>query len=280
MRDLTKKGETQIHPAAIVDPGAQLGIGVVVGPYAVIAGEVEIGDGTTVGSGAQIQGPTSIGAGNRIFPQACIGFDPQDLKYQGEETRLEIGTGNHFREFCTIHRGTGFGGGLTSIGNSNLFMAYSHVGHDSHVGNDTILVNNATLGGHVEVHDGATIGAFSSVHQFCRVGVHAYIGGYSVLTRDVVPYMKTVGVKPACYGVNRIGLERRAFPKASLDALEVAYRLLVRSKLGPSGALERLREAHDGDPHVAAVIDFVAGSERGVVLDPPGRQGSRGGGAT
>lgn len=277
-RDPASRGETRVHEAAIVDPRAELGTGVVVGPFAVIGAGVQIGDGSEIGSAAQIQGPTVMGSGNRVFPQACIGFDPQDLKYGGEATRLEIGDGNHFREMCTVHRGTGFGGGVTSIGNGNLFMAYSHVGHDSHVGNSTIFVNNATLGGHVSVADFATIGAFSSVHQFCRVGTYAYIGGYSVLTRDVMPYMKTVGTKPACYGVNRIGLERRSFPKESLFALEAAYRLLVRSRLPASTALERLRAEHDGDPHVVTLIDFVAASERGVVMDPPGRRGHRGGG--
>lgn len=270
-------GENRIHETALIDPSVRLGTDVSVGPFAVIGADVEIGDGCEIGSGAQLRGPTRLGARNRVFAQACIGFEPQDLKFKGERTRLEIGDENHFREFCTVHRGTGFGGGLTSIGNGNLFMAYSHVGHDSHVGNGTIFVNNATLGGHVDVADFATIGAFSSVHQFCRVGAYAYIGGYSVLTRDVLPYMKTVGVKPACYGVNRIGLERRDFPKSSLKALESAYRVLVRSKLPPSKALERLREQHDGDHHVEVLIDFVAAADRGAILDSPARRGQRGG---
>lgn len=270
---------THVHAAAVVDPAATLGTGVVIGPFAVIGAQVEIGDGTEIASGAQVMGPTSMGRDNRVFPHACIGFDPQDLKFQGEETRLEIGDANHFREFCTVNRGTGFGGGLTSIGDHNLFMAYSHVAHDCHVGNETIFVNNATLGGHVDVGDFATVGAFGSVHQFCRVGAYAYIGGYSVLTRDVLPYMKTVGMKPACYGVNRVGLKRRGLPVESLSALESAYRLLVRSRLPPNKALERLRAEQNGDEHVTQLIAFVASSERGVIMDAPGRGASRGGGS-
>jgi len=269
---------TRIHPTAVIDPQAELGVDVVVGPYAIVGAGVELGDRTEVGGGAQIRGLTRVGTENRVFPQALIGFDPQDLKYHGEATRLEIGDGNHFRELCTVHRGTEFGGGVTTIGHCNLFMAYSHVAHDCNVGSNVILVNNATLGGHVAVADFATVGAFSSVHQFCRVGTHAYIGGYSVLTRDVAPFMKTVGMKPACYGVNRIGLKRRDFEPPSLAALEAAYRLLVRSRLPPNKALERLRETHQGDPQVAILIDFVASSARGVILDAPGRGGQRGGG--
>jgi UDP-N-acetylglucosamine acyltransferase len=269
---------TEVHETAVIDASACLGTAVVVGPYAVIGAKVEIGDGSELASGAQVMGPTRLGKDNRVFPHACIGFDPQDLKYKGEETRLEIGDENHFREFCTVNRGTGFGGGLTSIGDHNLFMAYSHVAHDCQVGNETIFVNNATLGGHVEVGDFATVGAFASVHQFCRVGAYAYIGGYSVLTRDVLPYMKTVGMKPACYGVNRVGLKRRSLPTESLSALEAAYRLLVRSRLPPNKALARLRAEDNGDEHVARLIAFVASSERGVIMNTPGHGASRGGG--
>ncbi len=267
---------TEIHPSAIVDPAAELDVDVTIGPYAVIGAGVQIGAGTQIGSGAQVHGPTILGRDNRVFPNAAVGFDPQDLKYQGEETRLEVGDRNHFREFSTVHRGTGFGGGVTSIGDDNLFMIFTHVAHDCHVGNGNILVNNGTLAGHVTVGDFATIGAFSSVHQFCRVGSYAYIGGYSVLTRDVLPYVKTVGVRPACYGINRIGLERLDFARETLSALEAAFRVLVRSRLATPKALEMLRAEHAGEPHVDRLIEFVATSERGVIKDQPGK-GSRGG---
>ena len=181
-----------IHPSAVVDPTAELADDVVIGPYAVIGARVSIGSGTTVGAAAQIQGPTRIGRDNRIHGQACIGFDPQDVKFRGEETWLEIGDRNHFRELCTIQRGTAKGGGTTRIGDDNLFMVYTHVAHDCQVGNRTIFANNATLAGHVEVQDDASISAFTSIHQFCRVGRHAYVGGYSVITQDALPFVKTV----------------------------------------------------------------------------------------
>ncbi len=267
---------TNIHPTAVVDSAAELDEGVVVGPYAVIGPRVRIATGTHVDAGAQLRGPTEIGPDNHIYSGACVGFEPQDLKYEGEESFLVIGARNRIREYTTINRGTAVGGGTTSIGDENLLMAYAHIGHDCTVGNRTVFVNNATLGGHVEVGDDVTIGAFSSVHQFCRIGRHAYIGGYSVITRDALPFVKTVGIRPACYGINRIGLERKGFEAKRLKLLEAAYRILVRSKLSTPTALERLREmAENGD--VAYFADFVASSERGVIKDPPGREGSRGG---
>ncbi len=265
-----------IHPTAIIDPAAELDDGVEVGPYAVIGPQVSIAAGTRVESGAQLRGPTTIGRDNVIYPTACVGFDPQDLKYGGETTRLTIGDRNHFRECCTVQRGTAGGGGLTSIGDDNLFMAYTHVAHDCHVGHRTVFANNATLSGHVEVHDDSVVGAFSSVHQFCRVGRHAYIGGYSVVTRDPLPFVKTVGMKPACYGLNRIGLQRKGFSEETLKQLEAAYRILVRGKHSVPQALELLR-ALAGEPEVIDFIDFIEGSERGVIRDLPGK-GSRGGG--
>lgn len=270
--------ETQIHQTAVVDPGAELGTGVVVGPNAVVGARVEIGDGTRLEAGAVVQGPTKIGRDNRIFSGACIGFDPQDLKFEGEETFLEIGDGNHFRENCTVHRGTGSGGGLTRVGSGGLFMVGAHIAHDCMVGNSVIFANNGTLAGHVTVEDHAVIGAFTSVHQFCRVGAYAYTGGYSVLTRDVLPYVKTVGGKPACYGINKIGLQRHGFSDDELKGLERAYRILVRSKQTTSKALEQLKEELSGQPRVDYLIRFVEQSERGVITDLPGRKkGSRGG---
>ena len=267
---------TDIHPTAAIDPSARLAVGVTVGPYAVIGPRVEIGAGTRIEAGAHVQGPSRIGEENRIFPYACVGFDPQDLKYHGEETWLTIGDRNLFREHCTINRGTGGGGGKTTIGDDNLFMAYTHVAHDCHVGDRTVFSNNGTLAGHVEVADDAVVGAFSSIHQFCRLGRHAYIGGYSVITRDALPYVKTVGVKPACYGVNRIGLERKGFTTREVESLEAAYRLLVRSSLNTSQALERLDQELGQEPRVRYLMDFVAGSQRGVIRQLPRRAGQRG----
>jgi len=269
--------ETVIHPHAVVDPGAELDAGVVVGPHVVIGADVQVGAGTRIEAGAQLRGPCRIGRDNRIFAHACLGFEPQDLKYGGEPTRLEIGDRNHFREFSTVHRGTAQGGGLTTIGDDNLFMAYTHVAHDCHVGSRTVFANAGTLAGHVEVGDDATVGAFSSVHQFARVGRHAYIGGYSVITRDALPFVKTVGTKPACYGINRIGLERKGFSAESLRRLEAAYRILVRSGLKTPDALERLSRELGEDPEIVYLVEFVTTTHRGVIRDRPGRKGGRGG---
>ncbi|MBW8877793.1 MAG: acyl-ACP--UDP-N-acetylglucosamine O-acyltransferase [Acidobacteria bacterium] len=271
---------TLIHPLAVVDPAARLGDGVRVGPFAVIGAGVEIGDGTEVGAGAMVLGPARIGRENRIYPSAAIGFDPQDLKFQGEEVWLEIGDRNHFREFCTVHRGTAKGGGVTRVGSDSLFMAYTHIGHDCQVGSRIVFANNATLAGHVEVHDDANISAFSSVHQFCRVGRHAYVGGYTVATMDVLPFVKTVGQKPACYGLNSIGLKRKGFDAERVRRLELAYRILVRSKLNTPQALERLKAELAGDPDVDYLIAFVESSRRGLHKSTPqgGGRGGDGGG--
>jgi UDP-N-acetylglucosamine acyltransferase len=266
-----------IHPLAVVDPTARLGDGVRVGPFAVVGAGVEIGDGTEVGAGAQVYGPARIGRENRIYPNAAIGFDPQDLKFQGEEVWLEIGDRNHFREFCTVHRGTAKGGGVTRVGSDGLFMAYTHIGHDCQVGSRIVFANNATLAGHVEVHDDANVSAFTSVHQFCRVGRHAYLGGYTVATMDVLPFVKTVGQKPACYGLNSIGLKRKGFDAERVRRLELAYRILVRSKLNTPQALERLKAELAGDPDVDYLIAFVESSQRGIHKSVP-RGGGRGGG--
>lgn len=266
-----------VHPMAQVDPGAVLGEGVKVGPFAVIGDGVEIGEGTEVGAGAQIYGPTKIGVKNRIFPNACIGFEPQDLKFQGEEVWLEIGDRNQFRECCTIHRGTAKGGGVTRIGSDNLFMAYTHVAHDCQVGSRTVFANNATLAGHVEVHDDASISAFTSIHQFCRVGRHAYVGGYSVVTMDALPFAKTVGLKPAFYGLNSIGLKRKGFNPESLKRLDQAMRILVRSGLNTAQALEKIQAELSGDEAVDYLVNFVETAKRGVHKSRP--RGGRAGGS-
>jgi UDP-N-acetylglucosamine acyltransferase len=260
---------SHIHPLAHVDPGAILGDGVRVGPFAVIGPGVEIGDGTEVGAGAQIQGPTRIGRGNRIFPQTAIGFDPQDLKYQGEPVRLEIGDENTIREFCTVSRGTAAGGAVTRIGSQNLLMAYVHIAHDCQLGDRTVFANLATLAGHVEVHDDAIVGAFCTVHQFARIGRHAYLGAYTVMSKDALPFVKTVGVKPACYGINTIGLKRKGFSSAQVARLGRAFRLLARSGLNTRQALARMREELGGDPEVDHFIAFVESSRRGVTKTVP-----------
>lgn len=268
----------QIHPSAVVDPGAELGDGVTVGAHAVIGARVSIGAGSSVGAGAQVQGPSRIGRDNRIFPLAAIGFEPQDLKFGGEEVFLEIGDRNQFREFTTVHRGTGKGGGITAIGDDNYFLAYSHVAHDCQVGSRTLFVNGATLAGHVSVEDDATIGAYSSVHQFCRVGRHAYIGGYTVLTLDALPFCKTVGAKPLCYGLNTIGLKRKGFGDEQVARLGKALRLLLRSKLPLAEALARMRSDFPGEESVEYLASFVESTERGVAKALPGRRGGRAGG--
>lgn len=259
----------QIHPLAVVDQTAELGVGVVVGPFAVIGPRVVVGDDCRIDAHAVVQGPTRLGSGNHLHSGAHIGFDPQDLKFAGEDTFLEVGDRNQFREGVTVHRGTGKGGGITRVGSDNLLMVGAHIAHDCQVGSRVIFANNGTLAGHVEVGDDATIGAFSSVHQFCRVGRYAYIGGYSVLTQDVLPFVKTVGIKPACYGINRIGLERKGFDAETLSLLERAYRLLVRSKISVKKALEQVRSELSGNPHVDYLVQFIEASQRGVITDSP-----------
>jgi UDP-N-acetylglucosamine acyltransferase len=268
----------RISPLASVDPSARLGDGVVVGPFAVVGAEVEIGEGTEVGSGAQVHGPTRIGRGNRIHPQASIGGDPQDLKFAGERVRLEIGDRNQFREFTTVHRGTGKGGGLTTIGDDNLFMVYAHVAHDCRVGSRTIFANSATLAGHCEVADDAIVGAFSALQQFGRIGRYAYIGGYSRLLTDALPYVKTVGMRPAVLGVNRIGLQRKGFDAERVAALSRAFRIFLRSGLNTSDALGRLEAEFPGNADVGYLIEFVRSARRGVIRALPGRRGGEEGG--
>lgn len=260
-----------IHPTAIVHPGATIGAGTVVGPYATVGPHVVIGRQCRLGASSVVDGWTEIGDHNDIAPMASIGLAPQDLKYRGEPTRLVIGHHNVFREFVTIHRGTAGGGGVTSIGDHNLFMAYAHVAHDCHVGNQTIFGNAATIGGHVRVEDFATISAYSGVHQFCRVGQHAFIGGYTVVTRDALPYAKTVGNRARIYGVNAIGLARRGFSPAAIDQLRRAYRHLVQHNT--SRALELIA----GDPTLAApevgyLVHFISSAHRGVILRRPSRR--------
>jgi UDP-N-acetylglucosamine acyltransferase len=256
-----------IADTAIVSQEAVIAEDAVIGPYAIIGPHVSIGGGTIIGPFVRIEGPTTIGERNRFLGQASIGTEPQDLKFGGEKTELRIGNDNVFREFVTINRGTHGGGGITTIGSNNFFMAYAHVAHDCHVESHTIFANNATLAGHVEVGDYATVGAFSAVHQFCRVGDHAFIGGGSICTQDVLPFVKTVGSRPAkSYGINTIGLQRKGFPKETVEALQRAYRILVRSKLKLQDALDKIdAELSDHSSEVRYFAEFVRSSGRGVI---------------
>lgn len=268
----------RVHPLACVDPAAVLGDGVEVAPYAVVGAGVEVGDDTWVGAHVHLQGPTKIGRGNRIHPHACLGGDPQDIKFGGEIVRLEVGDRNQIREFVTFHRGTGKGGGVTRVGDDNLFMVYSHVAHDCQVGNRTIFANNATLAGHCEVHDDAMVGAFSALQQFGRIGRYAYIGGYSRLLTDALPYVKTVGLRPAVLGVNRIGLQRKGFDAARIAALVQTFRIFLRAGLNTTDALARLEREFPGNADVDYLIGFVRGARRGVIRALPGRRGGEEGG--
>lgn len=256
----------EIDSTAIVSPNALLAPDVVVGAYAVIGPNVTIGSGCLIGPFTRVEGPTAIGERNQFYGHASIGGPPQDLKYKGEHTELAIGNDNTFREFVTINRGTTGGGGKTTIGNENYFMAYSHVAHDCHVGSYTIFANNATLAGHVEIADYATVGAFSAVHQFCRVGEHAFVGGGSMITQDVMPYAKTVASRDnRSYGINTIGLERKGFSKETVEALQRAYKILIRSKLRADEALQKIEEELGNFPEARYLVEFVRTSKRGII---------------
>ncbi|NOZ94576.1 MAG: acyl-ACP--UDP-N-acetylglucosamine O-acyltransferase [Acidobacteria bacterium] len=256
-----------IHPTAIVDSSARVAEGVTLGPYTVVEADVEIAAGTVAGPFCRFAGPTVIGPDNRFESHCSVGAPPQDLKYDGEPTRLVIGAGNVFREFVTLHRGTPGGGGLTKIGDHDLFMAYAHVAHDCTVGSNTIFANGATLAGHVSVGDHVIIGAFSAVHQFCRVGDHAFLGGFTVATKDCLPYMRTVGSRPArCFGPNTLGLERQGFSEARRAALKRAWRLLHNPKLSTAEALASMEGELGDQEDVRYLLDFIASAERGVIL--------------
>jgi UDP-N-acetylglucosamine acyltransferase len=258
---------TSIHPSANVHPGARIGAGTSIGAHATIGPHVTIGEGCTVGASAVVDGWTEIGDATEIYPFASIGLSPQDLKYRGEPTRLVIGNRNVFREFVTINRGTAGGGGVTTIGHNNVFMAYVHIAHDCHVGSHTIFANMATLGGHVHVEDYANISAGSGVHQFCRVGRHAFIGGYSVVTKDALPYARTVGNRARIYGLNTIGLVRRGFSPDVITRLKRTFRYLIQSKLNTTGALQQIEADQSlACSDVQYLVDFIRNSERGVIL--------------
>ena len=256
---------TFIHQTAIVAEGAQLGDGCHIGPFSIVGAGVELGNGVRLDSHVVIDGDTKVGDETHIFPFASIGLAPQDLKYAGESTATEIGRRNQIREFVTIHRGTSGGGGLTRIGDNNLFMAQAHVAHDCQIGSDVIMANAATLAGHVEIADRANVGAYSGVHQFCRIGYEAFVGGYSVVVKDAPPFAIIQGNHAKCYGLNRVGMKRRGYSKETIEKLHRAYHFLLSAKLNTTQALERIKEEIKGCEEVDLLVEFYETTTRGVV---------------
>jgi UDP-N-acetylglucosamine acyltransferase len=256
---------SEIDSRAQVSSSARIGCNSRIGAYAVVGDEVELGDGCILEHHSVVHGPARLGRENHVYPFAVVGGDPQDLTYKGERVSLEVGDANEFREFCTVNRGTLKGGGVTRVGSHNLIMSYAHIGHDSQVGDYTVFVNGATLAGHVTVEDYATIGNFSPVHQFCRVGRHAYVGAHTVITQDVLPFSKVVSPRETrCYGTNTIGLQRQGFSPERIEFIEDAYRLLLRSKLNTTQAVEEMRGTLSHSEDVLNIIRFIESAERGV----------------
>jgi UDP-N-acetylglucosamine acyltransferase len=255
-----------IHPTAIIDPAARVPDSCSIGPYCVVGADVELGEHCELMSHVVVQGLAKIGKSNRFFPFSAIGIEPQDLTYKGEKTGVVIGDGNTFRECVTINRGTTKGGGTTRIGSHTLIMAYSHVGHDTVIGDHAMLVNGATLAGHVTIEEWAVVGALCPVHQFVRIGAHSYVGGGTVVTQDVLPFSKVVTPRHTkTYGLNSVGLERRGFTKDRIRKIHHAFRLLLNAKMNTTQAVEKLREEGDQGPDVAMLLRFIEGAERGIV---------------
>ncbi len=254
-----------IHETAIVSPTAEIGEDCHIGAFSIVGDQVILADKVHLESHVVIDGKTTIGAETRVFPFVSIGLAPQDLKYNGEETRTEIGARNHIREFVTVHRGTEGGGGLTRIGDDNLLMAQAHVAHDCRIGNNVIMANAATLAGHVSIDDRASIGAYSGVHQFCRVGFEAFVGGYSVVVKDAMPFAVIQGNHAKCYGLNRVGAKRRGYSPEIIKNLNHAFHLLLTSKLNTEQALEKIKEDIKDCEEVDLLVDFIETSKRGVV---------------
>ncbi|HYN84894.1 MAG TPA: acyl-ACP--UDP-N-acetylglucosamine O-acyltransferase [Pyrinomonadaceae bacterium] len=254
-----------IHPTAVVHPRAEVAEDAYVGPYSTVGEGVRLRPGVRLESHCVVDGRTEIGEDTHVFPFASIGLAPQDLKYRGEPAETRVGRRCSVREFVTIHRGTEGGGMVTSVGDECLIMAQAHVAHDCVVGDRVIMANAATLAGHVVVQEGANIGAYSGVHQFCRVGREAYVGGYSVVVKDALPFALTVGNHAKCYGLNTTGMRRRDYPRATIDALHHAFRLLLSSKLNTTQAVRRIREEIQDSPEVSLLVRFIETSERGVV---------------
>lgn len=256
---------TEIDPRAVVSERARVAPGVRIGAFAVVGDDVELGEGCVLHPHAVVLGPARLGRGNVLHPFCTVGGTPQDLKYHGEPTTLEVGDENVFRESVTVSRGTVQGGGVTRIGSHGLFMTCAHIAHDCIVGDRAIFANAATLAGHVIVEDYVTVGAFSPVHQFCRIGRYAYIGASTVITQDVPPFSRVVSERQTrCYGVNAIGLERAGFVPERIQTIEGAYRLLLRSKLNTTQAIEQMRATLNGSADVAELIAFIEAAERGL----------------
>ncbi len=253
-----------IHPTAIVSARAESGANVQVGPYSIIGSNVTIHHDVEIAGHVVIEGPCEIGDGNQIYPFASIGQPPQDLKFKGEETRLVVGRRNVIREYVTMNRGTVGGGGLTAVGDDNLFMAQSHVAHDCIIGSHNVFANCASLAGHVTMADHATLGAYVGVHQFCRVGNHAFIGAFSKIVKDALPFARTDGVEAKCYGANTIGLRRQGFSNEAIRRVQRAFHLLLASKLNTTQALERIRAELAGAPEIDYLVEFIETSARGV----------------
>ncbi|WP_177418751.1 acyl-ACP--UDP-N-acetylglucosamine O-acyltransferase [endosymbiont of Lamellibrachia barhami] len=256
---------SQIDQRAVIDSSAELGEGVSIGPFSVIGADVKIGRGTTIGPHVVINGPTRIGEDNRIFQFASVGEDPQDKKYGGEPTWLEIGDRNVIREFVTINRGTQQDAGTTRIGNDNLFMAYTHVAHDCQIGNDVIMANAASLGGHVQISDHTILGGFTIVHQFCRIGAYSFCAMGSVISKDLPPYVMVSGHPAKPYGINTEGLRRHQYSEQAIRQIKHAYKLLYKSQLRLEEAIESIREMAGEAPEVGIMVDFIAQGGRSIL---------------
>ncbi len=260
------RADVVIHPSAVVHPGADLAPGAFIGPGCVVGEMVSIGANTRLEANVHIAGRTRVGEDCLFSPFSAIGGEPQDTGYKGEDTGVVIGDRNIFREFITVHRGTAKGGGTTTIGSDNYFMAYSHIAHDCRVGNETIFTNAATLGGHVVVDDFASIGAFSAVHQFCRVGKYAFVGGFSVILQDVLPFIRVAGMRPVLlYGLNSVGLRRRGFSRERLGALKEIFKILFYSNLNTAQAVERIKALPPPQQDRDEILRFIESSTRGIV---------------
>ena len=258
-----------IHPSSVIAPGAVVPDSCTIGPFCTVGPEVVLGESCHLISHVVLDGRTRIGARNIIYPFASVGIAPQDLKYHGEPTETVVGDDNTIRESVTVSRGTTKGGGITRVGSGNLIMAYAHIGHDSQVGSHCILANAATLAGHVIIEDYATVGAFSPVHQFCTVGRHAYIGGGTIVTQDVLPYSLTSARREnKAFGINKVGLSRRGFSPERLALLQKAYRLLLAAKMNTSDAIQKIKALEgpaDAIEDVNILVDFIERSQRGVI---------------
>lgn len=259
------RAETRVHPTALIDPGAELGSGVEVGPYSVIGPGVKIGSGTTLAAHVLVERDTTVGEECRIYKGAVLGTDPQDLKFKGEHTVLEVGDRTVIREYATLNRGTS-ASGRTAVGSDCLLMAYVHVAHDCELGNHVILANSVNMAGHVVIEDWATVGGITPIHQFVRIGAHAFVGGGSRIPQDIPPYCRAAGNPPKLYGLNSVGLERRGFSSDVRKKLKQAYRAVFQSGLNVSHGVSRAEESVEQIPEVRHFLQFIADSDRGVTI--------------